>query len=288
LKENNAVKNEYKNQKYYFTMLVLALSLLAFSVANAANIDQNDKYAWGTNVGWLNFNDANGGVTVYNDHLEGYVWGENIGWIRLGTHIGGGEHTYTNDAADTYGVNNDGNGNLSGYAWGTNVGWINFNPTHSQVTIDPETGDFDGYAWGENIGWIHFQNSSPAYKVNTTWRSETKKASTTTSLASSKNPSVKGEEVTFTATVTGGSVTPTGIVTFKEGVTELGTGELNANGIAIFETSSLSVGTYRIVAEYSGDATYDGSSSANVNQVVGEGGNFEIILPFIYKDSTMQ
>jgi len=65
-------------------------------------------------------------------------------------------------------VNNDGSGNLSGYAWGTNVGWINFNPTHSQVTIDPATGSFDGYAWGENVGWIHFRNTGPpAYKVAT-------------------------------------------------------------------------------------------------------------------------
>lgn len=164
------MKNKIRNQKFDIAILVFSLSLLAFSAANTANIDENDKYAWGTNVGWLNFNDANGGVTVYDDHLEGYVWGENIGWIRLGTHTGGGEHTYANDAADTYGVNNDGEGNLSGYAWGTNVGWINFNPEHSQVTIDAETGDFDGYAWGENIGWIHFQNSSPAYKVKTIWR----------------------------------------------------------------------------------------------------------------------
>jgi hypothetical protein len=57
-------------------------------------------------------------------------------------------------------------GNLSGYAWGTNVGWINFNPTYSQVTIDPANGRFDGYAWGENIGWIHFRGTGAvAYGV---------------------------------------------------------------------------------------------------------------------------
>ena len=33
---------------------------------------------------------------VYDDHLEGYAWGENVGWIRLGTHAGGGAHTYGN------------------------------------------------------------------------------------------------------------------------------------------------------------------------------------------------
>jgi len=153
--------------------LVAGVTLALIGVAQAANIDSTNKYAWGTNAGWINFNPSDGGgVTVYSDHLEGYVWGENVGWIRLGTTTGGSPHTYANDAANTYGVNNDGVGGLSGYAWGTNVGWINFNPTHDQVTIDPTTGDFDGYAWGENVGWIHFQNASPAYKVNTTWRGD--------------------------------------------------------------------------------------------------------------------
>ena len=136
-------------------------------VTSGGSIDTTDKYAWGTNVGWINFNPTHGGgVAVYDDHLEGYAWAENIGWIRLGTHEGGGAHTYGNTSATDYGVNNDGSGNLSGYAWGTNVGWINFNPSHSQVTIDPDTGRFDGYAWGENVGWIHFDGP---YSVVTTF-----------------------------------------------------------------------------------------------------------------------
>lgn len=128
----------------------------------AGNIDPVNKWAWGTNIGWLNFNPTHGGVTVYADHLEGYAWAENIGWIRLGTHTGGGSHTYANTAADNYGVNRDSSGNLSGYGWSTTSGWINFNPSHSQVTIDPTTGAFDGYAWAENVGWIHFKDGSGA------------------------------------------------------------------------------------------------------------------------------
>ena len=153
-----------------YPVLMAGLVLGLVGVAYAANIHSDNKWAWGTNIGWINFNPTHGGgVTVYSDHLEGYAWAENVGWIRMGTYEAGGAHTYANDAADTYGVNNDGNGNLSGYAWGTNVGWINFNPSDSQVTIDPDTGKFDGYAWGENVGWIHFQNSSPEYYVQTDW-----------------------------------------------------------------------------------------------------------------------
>ena len=136
----------------------------------AGNVSPVDRWAWGTNVGWINFGPSCtgcDGVTVYSDHLEGYAWGENIGWVRMGSHEGGGAHTYTNATADSYGVNNDGAGTLSGYAWGTNVGWINFAPAHGGVTIK-SSGEFEGYAWGENIGWIHFKGTAvdmSPYKV---------------------------------------------------------------------------------------------------------------------------
>jgi len=143
----------------------ILFGLVGVALADTGNITETDKWAWGTNVGWINFRPEHGGVTVYADHLEGYAWGENVGWVRLGSYDGGGSHTYANDSASNYGVNNDGSGNLSGYAWGTNVGWVNFNPSHSQVTIDPATGRFDGYACAENVGWIHFKNAAPAYNV---------------------------------------------------------------------------------------------------------------------------
>ena len=144
----------------------LTLSLGVLVHAQTANIDFTNKWAWGTNIGWINFRPTDGGVTVYEDHLEGYAWGENIGWIRLGNYIGGGAYTYANTTKDNYGVNRDPSGNLSGYAWSANVGWINFNPTHGGVNIHPITGSFTGHAWGENVGWISFKNSGPiAYNV---------------------------------------------------------------------------------------------------------------------------
>ncbi len=162
--------NKLRAHKLYPAfLLALLLALLAVGVAYAAaNIDGTNKWAYGTNIGWLNFAPSHGGgVTVYTDHLEGYVWAENIGWIRLNSD---GTPPYANDSASNYGVNyNNTTGELSGYAWGTNIGWINFNPTHGGVTINTTTGDFDGYAWGENVGWIHFKNTSgTAYKVTTT------------------------------------------------------------------------------------------------------------------------
>jgi hypothetical protein len=149
----------------------LVLALLAVGVALAAgNISTTDKWAWGTNAGWINFNPDHGGVTVYPDHLEGYAWGENVGWIRMGTHIGGSPHTYGNSSNTDYGVNrNPTTGALSGYAWSTTAGWINFAPANGGVTVSP-AGEFSGYAWGENIGWIKFNGTAAdnsTYKVAT-------------------------------------------------------------------------------------------------------------------------
>ena len=93
-------------------------------------------------------------------------------------------------------------------------------------------------------------------------------ANSTTTLTSSLNPSTSGNSVTFTATVTGGSGTPTGTVTFKDGAATIGTGTLNGSGVATFATSSLTVGSHSITAVYGGNGTYNGSTSNTVVQVV--------------------
>jgi alpha-tubulin suppressor-like RCC1 family protein len=92
---------------------------------------------------------------------------------------------------------------------------------------------------------------------------------TSTSLGATPNPSTVGQSVTFTATVTpaSGSGTPTGTVTFRDGSTVLGTASLSA-GSASFSTSSLSGGSHSVTADYAGDATFSGSTSPAVTQVV--------------------
>ena len=157
-----------KNKAYTKITYVIAVFIL-FSTQTAwcDNIDPNNdgsKYAYGENVGWLNFGSRDGNVVVADANLTGYVWAENIGWINLDPNFGG--------------VTNDGTGLLSGYAWGENVGWINFNPqvpgdaNHYGVTVNTE-GNFDGWAWGENIGWINVNPQVPGdpncYGVITAW-----------------------------------------------------------------------------------------------------------------------
>ena len=87
---------------------------------------------------------------------------------------------------------------------------------------------------------------------------------TTTSLTSSQNPSVFGQSVTFTATVSRTLVagTPTGGVTFKDGGTPLGGAVTLSGGVATLSTSALAAGNHTITAEYGGDVDDDLSSAA--------------------------
>jgi len=100
--------------------------------------------------------------------------------------------------------------------------------------------------------------------------SEVVNAKTTmTTLGSSLNPSFVGQSVTFSATVsTTLEGTPTGTVTFLDGATPLGTGGLNASGVATYATTTLALGAQSITASYGGDANDATSTSQVVNQTV--------------------
>lgn len=89
---------------------------------------------------------------------------------------------------------------------------------------------------------------------------------TTTGVTSSLNPSLAGQSVTFTATVTG--TTPTGTVQFRDGGVNLGAPVALVGGVAAFSTSSLAAGTHSITAVYSGDADDATSTSPAISQAV--------------------
>ncbi|TLY20499.1 MAG: hypothetical protein E6K68_07800, partial [Nitrospirae bacterium] len=84
---------------------------------------------------------------------------------------------------------------------------------------------------------------------------------TTTDLASSATPSVFGQPVILTATVSpvaSAGTRPTGTVNFLDGATLLGTGTLNEGSpdTASFETSVLTAGSHSLSAVYQGDANF--------------------------------
>jgi hypothetical protein len=97
---------------------------------------------------------------------------------------------------------------------------------------------------------------------------------TNTTLSSNANPAMFGQRVTFVAFVSpaGGSQSkPTGSVTFMDGTTVLGTGNLTLvtnREQATFSTSSLAVGKHSITAIYAANGKFLGSTSRVVSEVI--------------------
>ncbi len=91
---------------------------------------------------------------------------------------------------------------------------------------------------------------------------------TSTSLASSPNPSGQGQAVTMTATVKSiGPAAPTGTVLFKNGSAKIGSATISG-GVGTLVRKNLPVGTLPITAIYTGDSNSATSTSPVVLQVV--------------------
>jgi hypothetical protein len=139
---------------------------------------------------------------------------------------------------------------------------VQFKPTNAALAGFPESGTM--------LVTDSAQGSpQPIYMQGTGEQGTT--VTSTTTIVSSLNPSNAGQSVMFTATVTGPSgntTVPTGIVTFFDGSTPVGSGNLNASGQAVFSTSTLSVGSHFISASYGGDSNFSSSTSSVLTQVV--------------------
>ena len=99
-------------------------------------------------------------------------------------------------------------------------------------------------------------------------------AATTTTLTSTPNPSVYGQSILFSATITSsiGSPPDGDTVTFKQSATVLGTGILGG-GTATLSTSTLGPGNKAIAVVYAGDASFSSSVSKAVTQVISKAGS---------------
>jgi hypothetical protein len=161
---------------------------------------------------------------------------------------------------------------------GTPVGDVTFwdgGTALGSVTLDANgTATFttsDLIAGGHSITASYNGSTDYAASTSNSVAQVVNPAATATALDSSANPSVFGQAVTFTATVTAsapGAGTPTGIVIFMDGDTVLGMGTLDANGQATFTTSDLAIGNHTIRAVYAADANFLGSTSSDLIQVV--------------------
>src|SRR6185437_5603485 len=94
-------------------------------------------------------------------------------------------------------------------------------------------------------------------------------------MDSSAYTTTAGQSVTFTASIMGNGVAPTGNVAFQDGGTAISgcaTSAL-ASGKATCTTSALASGTHSITGKYSGDSTYAAGTAGPITQTVnGAGG----------------
>jgi hypothetical protein len=88
-----------------------------------------------------------------------------------------------------------------------------------------------------------------------------------TAVSSSLNPSMTGNAVTFTVSVTSSLGSPSGTVAFMDGSVQLGSATLSG-GSASFTTSALAAGSHPITATYSGDDKFVPATSTPLAQLV--------------------
>ncbi len=101
------------------------------------------------------------------------------------------------------------------------------------------------------------------------------KSPTAMTLASTPNPGTFGQAVVLTATVTATPGIPSGVVSFADGATTIGSAPLDKTGQATISVSSFAAGSHTVTANYSGDANFGPSSASGaggVSQVVSQSG----------------
>lgn len=210
-----------------FSGLVVIAAVVAFvPFVKAASPTVNlNGSAWSSNIGWIDFHPAFGGVT-YNatsGNLDGYAWSDNIGWVSFkGSDINNcpsspcqpkveQDSSFPNDPtkgmvlgwarAISACTDSEWNGNncksgLTGNKAGGWDGWISFNCENDnscssvpyKTTVNLATGDFSGWAWGSEVtGWLSL-----------TGVGKTAVLLPTVTLTASKSNFSQGDSVTLT------------------------------------------------------------------------------------------
>jgi hypothetical protein len=280
---------------------------VTFTAAVSANAPGS-----GTPTGSVTFND--GGASIGSGTLSGGTASFSTSTLTVGNHTitvsysGDANFTGSNSAALTQTVNKDattslvstsGNPSVFGQSVrfmatvsasapgsGTPTGTVTFNDggaSIGSVTLTGGTASFSTSTLtvGNHTITVSYSGDANFTSSNSAALTQTVNKDATTSLVSTNgNPSVFGQSVTFTATVsanTPGSGTPTGTVTFNDGGASIGSGALSG-GSAAFATSSLSVGNHTITVSYSGDGNFNASTSAGITQTVNKAGSAATVV----------
>ena len=154
-------------------------------------------------------------------------------------------------------------GMVTFYSGSTSIGTGNLNPSFTEsvastAELNSSNTTTSGSFWASYPGDANFQPSSSTVPITTS-----------VSLTASPNPSNTFQSVTLTATISSASATPapTGQVFFLDGASVVGIAPVSG-GKATLTTTFTTAGAHSLTARYSGDATYQGSTSAVYTQTV--------------------
>ena len=116
--------------------------------------------------------------------------------------------------------------------------------------------------WDVNPATLTYQ---PFYSMYVTLGVDSPSSAVQVTASATPSPATAGQPVTLTATVAqNGSSVPTGSINFLNGSASLGQASLDSEGTATLVLSSLSVGSYNVIAAYSGDSNYPAGESGSV------------------------
>ena len=138
-----------------------------------SSIDTANKYAWGANIGFMDWRpSAVDGVVIGEYIASGYIYAANVGWIHMGDGTPANNIQYSNASGTDFGVNyiidpaSPGQASLRGFAYGANIGWINFEAV-GNPRIRFTDGRLLGYAYSANCGWINLGETGGTVFVQT-------------------------------------------------------------------------------------------------------------------------
>lgn len=142
----------------FFLFVYFFLNIISVSASETnGTIVSGSQYAWGENMGWINFapetNSEYSGLHISDTAITGYAWSAVLGWINFSP---------TNS---DQGVLNTKEGHLSGSAWVAGLGWLSMDG----VTIN-SSGKFTGTGGteGSAVGRVSFDCDH--CNVITDWR----------------------------------------------------------------------------------------------------------------------
>ncbi|MBL0028931.1 MAG: Ig-like domain repeat protein [Rhodanobacteraceae bacterium] len=177
----------------------------------------------------------------------------------------------SNNSPSTYGQNVTFTATVSTTAPGASpvTGSVEFRDNGvllATVPLSSGTASHTTNALPHNTGIAHpitasfIANTNYTASTGSTINHVVNKAVPTLTLVSNPNPSLFGQSVAITGTLSGG-LAPTGTVTFFDGITLMGSNNVVA-GVATRNTSALALGAHSLQATYAGDDNHDSANTS--------------------------